>query len=941
MAPLDASQQKELFYRLQAALYKGGTFGYLWACSEDRKPRKLKRGIKYTDPAFKRTYWFNTNNLPLIPNKQTDSGLSLNVYFGLNPTHRQGTPFQRTAKSATAKSPNVVCSNVIYADFDAKDFDPELADASRKYKDFLASGGSIHHFTDKICPLRGLSLAKEHIDGLALTPSVLVCSGGGYNAYWLLDETVFFDQFGIGNFSNIQEQFVHVTKADSNAKDMTRVLRVPGTLNQKRHYAKGPLPVYFEYYKEQQYSLDDIQHYISSSSRHLFPAATAAPAPSPATTRKANPSKNRRAKAKTVSFSSNKNKIKAIKALSGLSQERCNQYQDWIQVGLALYHEFQGDEWALQLWDEWSQKSQKYEEGACETKWPTFGNSGKKLGLGSLIMWAKEDSKEFNENEISFDQLIQIANSMSKNELLLAVDDWVEHAVLFDDDQLSKICKVLRVNGLSIRDTEQWKKSVLKLKKSSQTKTARCFIEYDSQLLEHPANDFGHAESFIKYKGSKYRFVNEWGPLYWSGTHWDRVSAHKYLFSDIRNHLLNRLQAATAAHDLGVFDEQQFDYWVRGCKPSTARIKAVTSQVVNDPRLDARPSDFDQHPNLLTVKNGIVDLSSNQFYKHDPSFMMTHCLHVPYYENANQDLIWDWLDTLELAQKKLSFLQQSIGYGITGYTREECFFYLSGPPRSGKGILMTLLKNLLREPLINEIDTQILMSSRRNSDAQNFALAPLVNSRLVVAQETSRSNRLTTELIKNITGNDKIYCAFKGKTHFSYSPRFKVWMTSNYPPKPDDIHDEAFWHSRLRWFQFHKSFLGQEDKTLKTRINSPEYLEAFLAWAIDGARLWSRSISGLNTPDYMKYLIESEQAKQDYIAQWLAENTDLANSDSFQAIRNLYNDYKEWCENTGMRPKLVKEFSRILEAKGFVRHTGRLPGSRKKMRGFKGIRLLS
>lgn len=55
----------------------------------------------------------------------------------------------------------------------------------------------------------------------------------------------------------------------------------------------------------------------------------------------------------------------------------CDEYGDWLRAGMALHHEFGASMEALELWDEWSQRSSKYDVGICSGKWPSFGRPGK------------------------------------------------------------------------------------------------------------------------------------------------------------------------------------------------------------------------------------------------------------------------------------------------------------------------------------------------------------------------------------------------------------------------------------------------------------------------------------------------------------------------------------------------------------------------------------
>lgn len=79
---------------------------------------------------------------------------------------------------------------------------------------------------------------------------------------------------------------------------------------------------------------------------------------------------------------------RATALLSRLAVRRRETYHEWVQVGMSLV---ELGPVGLQLWDTWSQGSDKYKEGACEQKWKTFV-VGTGVTLGSLSHWAENDS---------------------------------------------------------------------------------------------------------------------------------------------------------------------------------------------------------------------------------------------------------------------------------------------------------------------------------------------------------------------------------------------------------------------------------------------------------------------------------------------------------------------------------------------------------------------
>jgi replicative DNA helicase len=80
---------------------------------------------------------------------------------------------------------------------------------------------------------------------------------------------------------------------------------------------------------------------------------------------------------------------KARDALNRLSPGRADDYDSWLHVGMALHTVGV----PLGDWIQWSRQSGKFDQDVCESKWKSFDtNHTRNFGLGSLIMWARQDS---------------------------------------------------------------------------------------------------------------------------------------------------------------------------------------------------------------------------------------------------------------------------------------------------------------------------------------------------------------------------------------------------------------------------------------------------------------------------------------------------------------------------------------------------------------------
>jgi hypothetical protein len=300
-------------------LHRGGEWAYLWT-SEGR-----------------RSAWYPVGHpLPTLGRG------ARNIYFGLHPT--MAIPPANTRGEAAK---------------------PE---AVRSQKAYIAAVNCLFSEFDARPPERGKSVLRAHIAQLDPQPSVIVDSGGGYHCYWLLEEP-----FRIKSGSDrrridaLQKGWVSYTGGDGDAKDLTRMLRLPGTRNFKY---TPPRPVrWVAHDLGQAYPLPELE----AKARPFMPRKR--------TSRQAS------AAGRTPTL---RDVADAARWLDRLAAWRCDEYEPWVEVGMALS---ELGTVGLALWDLWSRKSDKYEPSVCTDKWDTFA-PGEGLTLASLHYWAEEDDPQ-------------------------------------------------------------------------------------------------------------------------------------------------------------------------------------------------------------------------------------------------------------------------------------------------------------------------------------------------------------------------------------------------------------------------------------------------------------------------------------------------------------------------------------------------------------------
>lgn len=448
----------------------------------------------------------------------------------------------------------------------------------------------------------------------------------------------------------------------------------------------------------------------------------------------------------------------------------------------------------------------------------------------------------------------------------------------------------------------------------------------EAALLNAGAHDEGNAQCVHSRHRGRFLYNDAYGWIHNAGTHWTDEGAEAALDRAVVETLHARIAAVGASGKA-----EQYAGVLKKAMPDAGRVtgaKTLLSSLVY-----ALPSSFDANPDSLNCPNGVVDLVTGKLCQHTTDDRFMHVTRVNYNPDADQSTWVDWLSST-VGADVADWLQIAVGYTLTGHTREEILFYLFGPPRAGKGLFTETIAAMLGEPLAKEVNFSTF-TAQRTGDSQNFDLAPLKPCRMVAASESNSYERFNEAKVKALTGGNEVYCAFKHRTHFSYRPTFKIWLSSNQPVNADPD-DDAVW-GRLRVIGFSKSHLGSEDKTLKERFKSAAVLEGVLAWAVAGAIRWYKlGAAGLPENESSRRLKEAHRGELDNVKAWLEECCTVGGN-GFTSNSILYLSYEKWCKENGVEPKRQKGFSQALIKKSY--NEARTTQEGRQMRGFRGIGL--
>lgn len=431
------------------------------------------------------------------------------------------------------------------------------------------------------------------------------------------------------------------------------------------------------------------------------------------------------------------------------------------------------------------------------------------------------------------------------------------------------------------------------------------------------------------------------GLRYWRGDWWRWAGASWYIYEveQLRKNLYFWLDDAVWQKRSADGNTMQVDW-----NPAPASVSAVVDA------LKARLLLGEQHemPCWLDLvdrgagpwvacRNGVLRLKDRALLANDGKFFNAFAVPFEYNDDAPEPVMWlRFLEQVLPDEDQRLLLQQWFGYVLSGRTDLEKALLIVGPKRAGKGTIATVLQALVGAPSC--------AAPNMTSLAGDFGMQSLISARLATMGDVrlgDRANHGPLERLLGIIGNDLQEVNRKNKTAWSGYLRTVFLLMSNEIPHFDDPSGAIV--SRFEILHLRRSFAGQEDTMLKTRLM--DELPGIFKWALDG--LDSLGDGKLVQPTSSRDIAEEFHDSASPITVWAREECVFAGVDddpdtaakasgAWTITGDLHDSYREWLMIRGDRPVNRVHFGRQLQAAALP---GVHPHKKDGKPGYRGIRL--
>lgn len=353
-------------------------------------------------------------------------------------------------------------------------------------------------------------------------------------------------------------------------------------------------------------------------------------------------------------------------------------------------------------------------------------------------------------------------------------------------------------------------------------------------------------------------------------------------------------------------------------KMANASSPNISRWARSDKRVRISCDELDSNSHLITVANGILDVPSQTLMPHDPRMLLTKQIPVAFDKEAEAPRWQAFLEQALPDAEIRDYLQRAMGHTLLGNAEQRALFLLHGPSGTGKSVFIRAMEQLFGD--FAETATPATLNSSSKTATLTNDLNDLRGKRFVSISELDEGEVLNESLVKRLTGGDTAKSRGLWQENSKWRVQFTMWLATNNLPRLNSD-DNAIWR-RVKPIGFTQvaAHNGGEVLKLAEKIFAEE-ASGILNWVLDGVRKYQEQ--GLEDLDQITEAVEAYRKEVDIVEQFLADATEnqlvtVSGGSEIQSAR-LYTIFTSWCQRNGVKGILAqRRFTpRVIRA-GFV-----------------------
>ena len=259
---------------------------------------------------------------------------------------------------------------------------------------------------------------------------------------------------------------------------------------------------------------------------------------------------------------------------------------------------------------------------------------------------------------------------------------------------------------------------------------------------------------------------------------------------------------------------------------------------------------------------------------------------------------------------KAAFMQRFLGYALLRDPRQRKILLMDGAGNNGKSLLFGIIEDVVGSELISTQPSTVFLHSK-NTDAEKPSpfLASMRGKAIVYCSETPEGKSLDVNLVKQLTGNDKVKARKLYSEPVEIFPTWQICIFTNNRPGIKG-HDKAIWN-RMIYVPFTERYVMNPDPNEKHEHKIDVALREKLLrekagifnWLIKGAFEYIKlerenDGDGLNVPESIIASTLEYREEQDLYGQFFDECIEIGESGSAK-VSDVTKQFKSWLLDNG------------------------------------------
>ena len=303
--------------------------------------------------------------------------------------------------------------------------------------------------------------------------------------------------------------------------------------------------------------------------------------------------------------------------------------------------------------------------------------------------------------------------------------------------------------------------------------------------------------------------------------------------------------------------------------------------------------ELNSNPFLINVKNGLFNVMENKLQEHTAECISTVQLNVNYNPDAECPLFRKFLvDAMEGDMEQVNLIQEILGYLLIPVNYAQKAFVITGVAQAGKSVLLRVINEiLLGKQNVSNIAWQNL--------SDRFKTAELYGKLANIFSDLPTKNIDDTGIFKSLVGEDYLTVEKKNKNPFSFQSYARLLFSCNVIPKNYADKSEGFYR-RLIIIRFNKP-VPQDKKDPNLIIKFQAEADGIFLFALDGLKRLIQNNYVFSEAEKNRMEVEKYREDSDSLLSFLKECCDKG-ADYEVGSTELYNAYKNYCEESNLRP---------------------------------------